>query len=108
MKDFGGGSLQQIMKKMNQVQNQMKKVQESFSQKTYEGTAGGGAVKATVQGRDKIVSFKINPELLSSEEKEMLEDMLIVATNDALSQAQDAYNTEIEKITGPLPLPSIY
>ena len=107
MKGFGGG-LQQMMRKMNQVQSQMKKAQEAFSQNKYEGSAGGGAVKVTLQGKDKLVAFKISPEIFSSEDKEMLEDMLIAATNDALAQAKEAYNKEMEKVSGPLPIPGLY
>ena len=107
MKAFGGG-LQNMMKKMNQVQIQMKKAQEAFSQNKYEGSAGGGGVKATVQGRDKIIGVKISQELCNTEEKEMLEDMLVVATNDALTKAKDAYDKEMERVTGPLPFSGLY
>ena len=96
----GLGNMQGIMKQMNQMQNRMKQVQESFAENKYEGSAGGGAVKVTVQGQDKIIDFKISSEIFSSEDKDMLQDLLVAATNDALARSKEAYNKEMEKVTG--------
>lgn len=99
MKGFGGG-LQQLMKQANQMQMKMKKVQEDLAKLEFSGTSGGGAVTVTVSGDNKVIGFKIDAELMGSGDVEMLQDLLVTATNDALKTAKSHSDQEMQKITG--------
>ena len=108
MKGFGGGGMAQMMKQANQMQMKMKKMQEELALKTYEGTAGGGAVKAIATGSNTLKSIEITDEALKSGDKEMVQDLVLAAVNDALKTAKDASAKEMEKITGGLNIPGLF
>ena len=107
MKGFGAGGMAQLMKQANQMQMKMKKLQDDLAQKTYEGTSGGGAVKVTVTGQNLIQSIHVSDEVFKSGDKEMLQDMLMTATNDAIKVAKETSAKEMEKITGGMNLPGL-
>ena len=107
MKGFGGGGLQQLMKQANQMQNKMKKVQEELAQRTFEGTAGGGVVTVQVTGDNKVSSITIKPDVMSSGDVEMLQDLIVAATNEALKSAKTTSDQEMQKITGGM-LPGMF
>lgn len=107
MKGFGGGGMAQLMKQANQMQMKMKKMQEELALKTYEGTAGGGAVKVTATGDNLLKSITIQDDVLKAGDKEMLQDLILAATNDALKTAKDTSAKEMEKITGGLNIPGL-
>jgi len=106
MKGFGGG-LQQLMKQANQMQNKMKKVQEELALRTFEGTAGGGAVTVQVTGDSKVSSITIKPDVMGSGDVEMLQDLIVAATNEALKSAKSTSEQEMQKITGGV-LPGLF
>lgn len=105
MKGFGG--MQQLMKQANQMQMKMKKLQEEFATREFKGTSGGGAVEVTVVGESQIKDVTINPDVFSDGDAEMLQDMLVSATNDALAQSKEEYKKASEKITGGLSIPGM-
>ncbi len=107
MKGMPGG-MAQLMKQANQMQMKMKKLQDELATKTYDGTAGGGAVKVTVTGQNLVKSFAIDPEVMKAGDVEMLQDLLLAATNDALKTAKDTSAKEMEKITGGLNIPGMF
>ena len=107
MKGFGGG-MAQLMKQANQMQMKMKKAQEELAKAEYESSAGGGAVKAKVNGDYKITSLSINADLMSSGDAEMLQDMVMLAVNDAIKTAKDTSAKEMEKITGGMGVPGLF
>lgn len=107
MKGLGGG-MAQLMKQANQMQMKMKKVQEELAKAEYDGTAGGGAVKAKVNGDYKIVALDINPDVFKSGDVEMLQDLLSAAVNDAISTAKATSQKEMEKITGGAGVPGLF
>lgn len=107
MKGFGGG-MQQMMRQANQMQNKMKKMQEELAEREFEGTAGGGAVTVKVNGNNLLSSITIDPEVLSPEDAEMLQDMIQAATNDAISTAKKTSEEEMSKITGGFGLPGMF
>lgn len=107
MKGFGGG-MAQLMKQANQMQLKMKKLQEELATHLYEGTAGGGAIKVTVNGDSKLTKIQIDPEVIKSGDVEMLQDLVIAATNDALKVAKDTSAKEMEKITGGMNIPGLF
>lgn len=99
MKGFGGG-MQQLMRQANQMQNKIKKLQEELATREFEGTAGGGAVKITVTGSQTLTQVTIDAELMKSGDHEMLQDLVLLATNEALKTAKDTSDKEMAKITG--------
>lgn len=105
MKGMPGG-MGQLMKQANQMQLRMKKAQEDIQKMEFEGTAGGGAVKVKVNGDHKIVSLTINPDATS--DVEMLQDMIMLATNDAVTIARETSAKEMEKITGGMNIPGMF
>lgn len=107
MKGFSGG-MSELMKQANQMQLKMKKMQDELSKKTYEGTAGGGAVTVTVDGDHYLKSLKVDPEVLKSGDTDMLQDMLIAATNAAIKTAKETSDKEMSKITGGMGIPGMF
>lgn len=107
MKGFGGG-MAQLMKQANQMQMKMKKMQEELAQRSFDGTAGGGAVKATVTGDNKLTSLAIDAEVMKAGDAEMLQDMVIVAVNEAIKTAKETSSKEMEKITGGMGVPGLF
>jgi len=106
MKNFGGG-MAQLMKQANQMQIKMKKVQDELAQRVYEGSAGGGAVKVNVNGDHFLQSMQINDDVFKSGDKEMLQDLILAATNEAIKVAKDTSAKEMEKITGGMSIPGL-
>jgi len=104
---FGGG-MQQLMRQANQMQAKMKKVQEELAEQEFEGTAGGGAITVKANGDQKICGVSINQEVFESGDKEMLEDLVLTAANEALSTAKKVSDDEIAKITGGAPMPGMF
>ena len=84
------------------MQEEMQKVQENLENIKVEGTSGGGMVKATANCKLKILSITIEPEVYEEEDKEMIEDLVIAAVNQALTNAQEKANEEMQKVTGGL------
>ncbi len=107
MKGLPGG-MAQLMKQANQMQLRMKKAQEELAVKEYEATSGGGAVKVKVNGDHMIVSLAIDPEVLKAGDVEMLQDMILSATNEAVKTARDTSAKEMEKISGGMNIPGLF
>lgn len=105
---FGGGGMQNMMRQVNQLQMKMKKVQEELGQQTYEGSAGGGAVTAKMKGESQLLEVKISPDVLKSNDTELLQDMVVGAVNDALKKAKDTHTAEMEKLTGGMGIPGLF
>lgn len=108
MKNFGGGGMAQLMKQANQMQMKMKKVQEELATREFESTSGGGAVKVKVTGDSKITALTISPEAIKAGDAEMLQDLIIVAVNEAVKTAKETSQKEMEKITGGMGVPGLF
>jgi len=106
MKGFGGG-MQQLMRQANQMQTRMKKAQEEMATREFEGTSGGGAIKVVVFGDNRIKSVDIQPDVVSSGDKDMLQDLIVTAVNEALRLAKTTSDEEMAKITGGFSLPGM-
>jgi DNA-binding YbaB/EbfC family protein len=91
-----------IMKQAQKMQEEMQKVQDSLENIKVEGSAGGGMVKVGANCKLKILSISVEDELYKDEDREMLEDLIIAAVNQAISQAQEKANEEMQKVTGGL------
>jgi DNA-binding YbaB/EbfC family protein len=107
MKGLQGG-MQALMKQANQMQNRMKKAQEELATHEFEGTAGGGAVMAVATGDGKLKKITINPDVVKSGDIEMLQDLVLAATNDAIKVAKETSAKEMEKITGGINIPGLF
>ena len=100
MKGFGAGGLQKLMQQDNQMQAKMKKIQEELSEKEFEASSGGDAVKVRITGGMKITAVLIKPDVLSSGDVEMLQDLVLTATNEAIRTAKETSDKEMSKVTG--------
>ncbi len=96
-----------LLKQAQQFQAKIAKLQEELANKTVEATSGGGMVAVVANGRQEIVSIKIDPEVIDPGDKEMLQDLILAAVNDALSRAKSMMNEEMGKLTHGLNLPQI-
>jgi DNA-binding YbaB/EbfC family protein len=103
----GIGGMGNLLKQAQEMQARITKVQEELAQKTVDGSAGGGMVQVTVNGQLNVNSVKIEPSVINAEEKEMLEDLILAAVNDAMRKARDLASTEMSKITGGLKIPGM-
>ena len=95
------------MKQAAQAQQQLEQIQSQLATRTVEATSGGGAVKVVAKCDGNIASIKIDPQALNPADAQLLEDMILSATNQALSQAKEISNTEMSKVTSGLNLPGL-
>ncbi len=93
----------EIMRQAQEMQGRMAEVQERLSKLHVEGTAGGGLVTATATGQQKIIGVNVDSSLLADGDKEMLEDLLVAAVNQALEKSKAAAGEEMTKLTGNMP-----
>ncbi|MDF2926036.1 MAG: YbaB/EbfC family nucleoid-associated protein [Paenibacillaceae bacterium] len=101
-------NMNQMMKQVKKMQEQMLKAQEELATKTLEGTAGGGVVTVTVNGHKKVTNVVIKPEAVDPEDVEMLQDLVLTAVNDALNQADELANKDMGKFTGGMKIPGLF
>jgi DNA-binding YbaB/EbfC family protein len=83
----------------------MQQIQEQLASRTVEATSGGGAVKVTAKCDGTIASIKIDPQALNPSDAQLLEDMVVTATNQALTQAKEISNAEMSRVTAGMGLP---
>ena len=95
------------MKQAQKIQAEMARVQEELSRKTVEASAGGGMVTVVANGKQEIISVKIEPEVVTSGDIEMIQDLVLAAVNEALKKSQEMVAEEMRKITGGLNIPGL-
>lgn len=96
-----------MLKKAQELQQKMAKLQEELGEKTVEASSGGGMVAVVANGKQEIVSIKIDPEVVDAKDVEMLEDLVLAAINDALYQAKQMVSEEMSQLTGGVKIPGI-
>jgi nucleoid-associated protein EbfC len=101
-------NMNQMMKQVKKMQEQMMKAQEELGGKTIEGTAGGGVVTVSINGHKKLLDIKIKPEAVDPEDIEMLQDLVLTAVNDALTKADELANQDMGKYTGGMKIPGLF
>ncbi|MBI3017825.1 MAG: YbaB/EbfC family nucleoid-associated protein [Deltaproteobacteria bacterium] len=101
------GNMGNMLKQAQQLQSQMKKMQEELEHKTVEASSGGGMVTVKVNGRQEVLSVIIDPEIIKQNDIEMLQSLVMAAINEALKQSQTVAQNEIGKLTGGLNLPGL-
>ncbi len=96
-----------MMQQAQKMQAEMQRIQEEAKQKTVEASAGGGMVVVVASGAMEIVSIKIEKDVVNPEDIEMLQDLVLAASNEALRRAQQMVNDEMGKLTGGMNIPGM-
>ena len=96
-----------LAKMAQQMQTEMARVQSELEQMTLEGTAGGGAVKAVVTGKQELVSVTIDPGVVDPDDVELLQDLVTAAVNDALRIAREQAEQKLAAVTGGMRIPGL-
>ena len=104
----GGMNQAAMMKQVQKMQQDMIRMQEELENKTYAASAGGGVVKAEVNGKNEIVALTIDPEAVDPDDVEMLQDMVIAAVNEALRNAESDKANNMSRMTGGLNLGGLF
>lgn len=106
---FRGGapSMNNMMKQVKKMQEQMEKAQAEIEEKEFSSSTGGGVVEATVNGKKEVLSVKINPDVVDPDDVEMLEDLIMVAINDAMTKAANYNEETMGKLTGGINIPGL-
>ena len=99
--------MKNIMKQAQQLQNKMARLQEEMAEKTIEASTGGGMVKVVANGRQEIVSIRIEKEVVDPEDVDMLQDLILAAVIEALVQSQKMVSDEMSKLTGGMSIPGL-
>ncbi|HEX9776523.1 MAG TPA: YbaB/EbfC family nucleoid-associated protein [Geopsychrobacteraceae bacterium] len=97
-----------IMKQAQQMQQKIARLQQELEGREVEATAGGGMVTAVVNGKQQLLSLKIEKAVVDPEDVEMLEDLVTAAINEALKQSQEMMQAEMGKVTGGMNLPGLF
>jgi len=97
-----------IMKQAQLMQQKMTRVQQELEGRQVEASAGGGMVTAVVNGKQQLVSLKVEQSVVDPEDVEMLQDLVIAAVNEAIKKSQDMMQEEMAKITGGMNIPGLF
>ena len=105
---MGGKNQMQMMKQAQKMQENLLKMQQEMEEKEYEAQAGGGVVKAAVNGKHELIRLAIDPEAVDPDDVEMLQDMVIAAVNEAMRAAEADSAANMSKLTGGLNLGGLF
>ena len=97
--------ISQLVQLGHQVQGRLTQLQTELAEQTVTGSAGGGMVSVTADGRGRVQSVTIDPSVAAAGDVEMLEDLVVAAVTDAQRKAEDIYKAELKKLTGGMSLP---
>jgi DNA-binding YbaB/EbfC family protein len=96
-----------MMKQAQKLQAKMAEMQAELGNRTATAQAGGGMVEATVNGRQELLSLRIDPEVASPDDVEMLQDLILAAVNEALNRSREMMAQEMSKLTGGMQIPGL-
>ena len=96
----GGMNMNNLMKQAQKMQKQMEEQQKVLEESEFSATAGGGAVEVTVTGKKVLTKVKLDPDAVDPDDVEMLEDLILVAVNDAMRKADEASSAAMSRMTG--------
>ena len=99
-----GGMLKQAQK----IQAQLAKMQEEMAQKTIEASSGGGMVSVVVNGKQEVISIKIEREVVNPDDIDMLQDLVLAAVNEGIRKSQEMVTEEMKRLTGGLSIPGLF
>ena len=97
-----------MMKQAQKLQAKMMEMQQEVGNRTVSAQAGGGMVEAVVNGRQELVSLRIDPEVVVAEDVEMLQDLIQAAINEALNRSREMMAAEMAKLTGGMQIPGLF
>ena len=97
-------NIQQMMKQAQKMQKKMEEIQEEAAKETVEASAGGGMVTVKVNGRQELISINIEEDVVSSDDIEMLQDLVVAAVNEGIKKSKDMVEQKMSAITGGLGL----
>ena len=101
-------NMSNVIKQAQKMQEEMEKVQSELEDKTVEASAGGGVIEVVANGKKEIVSIKIKPEAVDPDDVETLEDLVMVAINDAIKKADDMMTEGMSEVTGGINIPGLF
>jgi hypothetical protein len=96
-----------IQEMMKQAQQMQERLQKQMTEMRMEATAGGGMVVVTVSGNKQLLSIRLDPEVVSKDDVEMLQDLIVAATNDAHRKVDEALASQMQALTGGMGLPGL-
>jgi len=97
-----------LMKQAKAMQRQFNEIQEELKNMIFESSSGGGAVKVKVNGDQEVIQIKIDKEAIDPDDLEMIEDMVLVAVNDALNKSKEEYKARMASLTGGFNIPGLF
>ena len=101
-------NMQGLLKQAQKMQEQMAKMQEEMENKSYEATAGGGAVTAVISGSKELLEIKLQPEAVDPDDIEMLQDLIVAAVNEGMRKAEADSAAQMSALTGGLNIPGLF
>jgi nucleoid-associated protein EbfC len=102
------GNMNQMMKQVQKMQRDMEKTQQELEEKVYETSAGGGAIHVKVNGKKELLEIRLEPSVVDPNDIEMLQDLILVAVNEALKTASEDVAQEMGRITGGVNIPGLF
>lgn len=103
----GGGNMNNMIKQAQKMQEQMLKAQQEIEETVLEASSGGGMVTVKANGKKELLEIKIKPEAVDPDDVEMLEDLVMVAVNDAFSKADALSQEKMGALTGGINIPGL-
>lgn len=101
------GGMGELMRQASRLQRKIEKRKEELKEETFDASAGNDAVKVTVNGGQELTKIEIDPKLLTEEDLEMVQDLVVAATNAALAKCREHVDAELEKVSGGLQIPGL-
>ncbi len=101
-------NIAQMMKQAQKLQSKMAEMQAELGNRIVTAQAGGGMVEATVNGRQELLGLRIDPEVVSADDVEMLQDLILAAVNEALNRSREMMAQEMSKLTGGMQIPGLF
>ncbi len=101
-------NMMSMMKQAQKLQSKMVEMQAELGNRTVSAQAGGGMVEAVVNGRQELLSLRIDKEVVSADDVEMLQDLILAAVNEALNRSREMMAAEMSKLTGGMQIPGLF
>jgi DNA-binding YbaB/EbfC family protein len=101
-------NLGNMMKQAQQLQSKMLEMQEELGNKTVTAQVGGGMVEVVANGRQEVLSLRLDPEVVNPDDTDMLQDLILAAVNDALNRSREMVSDEMAKLTGGMKIPGLF
>jgi DNA-binding YbaB/EbfC family protein len=97
-----------ILKQAQEIHSKISQLQEEMAGKKVEAGSGGGMVNVVMNGKQEVLSIRIDPEVVNREDVEMLQDLIVAAVNEAIRKSQELMTEEMKKVTGGLSIPGLF